>query len=682
MQHVVWWIAQHTFVTALLIAAVALASCTLKTRPALIHALWLIVLLKFLMPPVVTWPWSFEQIASKALEISVADTGSMHGHQAVQHPSDVPSRSRWWAQFQKLQLETHPSPDPHDDDTKKHALNSRASTLGSWGWRWDYLAMAAWLVGTMIVLLVQGRRLIACQRLVEQARPAPHRLAVEIKKVAEQLNVRPVQTKIARRVRTPFVWCLGRLWLIWPESLSGESDIRRCRGVIAHELAHVKRRDYCIAWLELAAGCVWWWNPLFWFVRRRLRESADLACDAQALSVLPVGERRRYAELFLELSATSGPAPAPALGVIGSRRSFHRRLTMILNEEVSSRMSGWCAVAVAVVAVVALPAWSRGQIDDAAGDVQAVPFSEFESALTDEPQVEIVEFKAFAAALDEEKERKSGGSPSSSESVQHPSAQAVPTDYSADDADVEQVLVERALAVTVEQLHEAHGAHSAEILLRSCTNCHGSLSQDLALTLLQRAVAENGNNAPDAPRSSEGDRPSTEVEKALNAISQKPAGWEVNAFLRALQAAELDVAFEDPSNRGKDSPALAEGAAHRASDQQLNVVNLAESYWNTQTALDTARAMVKAIQKEQEHGYSSEVELALARGKVRSAERKLELLRTMIEVMYEAAKEDYDNAEAASKEGSLPESRLVKPRANLRMLKQVLDTADEASDED
>ena len=51
-----WWLLQNT-VTAALLAGVVCALCRLgRFRPAVRHALWLVVLLKLLTPPVVVWP--------------------------------------------------------------------------------------------------------------------------------------------------------------------------------------------------------------------------------------------------------------------------------------------------------------------------------------------------------------------------------------------------------------------------------------------------------------------------------------------------------------------------------------------------------------------------------------------------------------------------------------------------
>ena len=220
-----------------------------------------------------------------------------------------------------------------------------------------------WLAGIAVCIGLQVRRITWHASLVRKAKNAPERLAREIQSMALQLGVRPPQALVTRDVVSPFMWCLGRLRLLWPEAMSSCGEIVRSRGVIAHELAHVRRGDHILAWVELSAGFIWWWNPLFWFVRRRLRESAELACDAIAVSACP-GSRRAYAELLLELSSDPRCAAlAPALGIkAGTASSFERRFSMILSDRVSGRLPLWGFVAAGALSIAALPAWSAGPV--------------------------------------------------------------------------------------------------------------------------------------------------------------------------------------------------------------------------------------------------------------------------------------------------------------------------------
>jgi len=110
---------------------------------------------------------------------------------------------------------------------------------------------------------------------------------------------------------------------------------------------------------------------LYWFVRRQLRETAEMACDAMAIELCP-DRRREYAEMLLELSAGfKTGTPPPALGVsAGVPSSFERRLFMILSDRVTAKrplLGVWAACS---LGLLALPGWSLGQ--DAPADPAAV----------------------------------------------------------------------------------------------------------------------------------------------------------------------------------------------------------------------------------------------------------------------------------------------------------------------
>jgi len=144
-------------------------------------------------------------------------------------------------------------------------------------------------------------------------------------------------------------------------SLLGRMPDGSLRTVIAHELAHLRRRDHWIAFVQLVAECVWWWNPLFWFIRRQIRLNAELACDAWVVSTLPE-QRRAYAEALIEISEqlSRRATPAFALGVSnGCRRAFEKRLTMIMSDRSPCKISLAGLLLFATLSLAALPAWAQ-----------------------------------------------------------------------------------------------------------------------------------------------------------------------------------------------------------------------------------------------------------------------------------------------------------------------------------
>src|SRR6187549_2875384 len=53
-----WWIFQNVVITTALAAAVTMIGRSGRIGPVAKHALWVLVLLKFITPPIVVWPWA------------------------------------------------------------------------------------------------------------------------------------------------------------------------------------------------------------------------------------------------------------------------------------------------------------------------------------------------------------------------------------------------------------------------------------------------------------------------------------------------------------------------------------------------------------------------------------------------------------------------------------------------
>jgi hypothetical protein len=222
-----------------------------------------------------------------------------------------------------------------------------------------------WAIGALGLLLLETIRVLQLARRVRRGRAADPAIVARVYELSASLDLKPVPVVLVTGHASPMVWCFGRTRLLWPYELDADLVDSCIDGLIVHELAHVKRRDHLVGWIELAAGVVWWWNPLFWFVRAALREQAELACDAWVISTLPNG-RRAYAESLLALSgAALRGNRSPAMAVLGirasSRRVLERRLVMIMKGRVPLRLPLAGVFTIALVAAATLPAWATGQ---------------------------------------------------------------------------------------------------------------------------------------------------------------------------------------------------------------------------------------------------------------------------------------------------------------------------------
>jgi TonB family protein len=97
--------------------------------------------------------------------------------------------------------------------------------------------------------------------------------------------------------------------------------------LLAHELAHVRRRDFAKNLVYSLISLPVAYHPLLWLTRTRLAESRELVCDAMAAHT--VAGRDRYARSLLRLAETlSHPAPARILHAIGifDAQNLERRI--------------------------------------------------------------------------------------------------------------------------------------------------------------------------------------------------------------------------------------------------------------------------------------------------------------------------------------------------------------------
>ncbi|HYN06647.1 MAG TPA: M56 family metallopeptidase [Vicinamibacterales bacterium] len=355
-----WWLFQNVVITTALAALVVVVCRTTRIGPVARHALWVLVLLKFVTPPLVVWPWPApDPLGLATLDVRMDTPPIPRGPSTLVAGTDgMTPRDR--DVFPVSDAEVSAPVDPRD----------AAAPVGHAALPWIIMF---WVAGSLCLAAIEGVRLARLARQVKEATPADPAIVNRVVELSAQLGLRPVPVLTVRGCASPAVWCLGQPRLLWPAALSDDPSRAQSRdstdacidGVLVHELAHVKRRDHFVGWIELAAGIVWWWNPLFWFVRSALREQAELACDAWVISALPNG-RRAYAESLLALSGavlrgTPSRSMAAVVGIrSGNRRVLERRLVMIMKGRAPLRLPMAGLLALALMAGATLPAWATG----------------------------------------------------------------------------------------------------------------------------------------------------------------------------------------------------------------------------------------------------------------------------------------------------------------------------------
>jgi TonB family protein len=128
------------------------------------------------------------------------------------------------------------------------------------------------------------------------------------------------------------------------------------RAVLAHERTHVANRDFYVQWAAQLHRCIFWFNPLAWWLARRLSALSEHISDDAALEATQ--ERAQYAEVLLGF-AQRVTRSDHLLQMAGSR-TLAARIERILSGQNASRsgLVKTLAVVVALLAVVTIAAGS------------------------------------------------------------------------------------------------------------------------------------------------------------------------------------------------------------------------------------------------------------------------------------------------------------------------------------
>jgi TonB family protein len=122
--------------------------------------------------------------------------------------------------------------------------------------------------------------------------------------------------------------------------------------VLAHELVHVARRDWCWLVVEEVVRSILWFHPAIWWVISRIQLAREEVVDATAVRI--TGSRRDYVNALLAFADDVPLATAPAFA---RRRHLFRRIVLLSTEDVMSARR-IVASAMALGLILAIGAWT------------------------------------------------------------------------------------------------------------------------------------------------------------------------------------------------------------------------------------------------------------------------------------------------------------------------------------
>ncbi len=168
-----------------------------------------------------------------------------------------------------------------------------------------------------------------------------------------------VRAELAAGRSGPVAFGVWRPTVLVPASLL-DGDSAALRAVLAHELVHLRRRDWLFVVAEELVTAGLWFHPLAWLLVREIRLTREEVVDAQAAH--QVSGAQPYLEALLAVARTRFEA-IPSLGAefLRERQVARRIATLVGKENTMSRTVQYPLAALCFLTLFSIAWWAAGR---------------------------------------------------------------------------------------------------------------------------------------------------------------------------------------------------------------------------------------------------------------------------------------------------------------------------------
>jgi len=303
--------------------------------PQLRYALWLMVLLKLVLPPTIYLSTSItsglqplaRQIVAKEIHRENLDSATAMilanlETAVVESPVEAVFSGDHATERQPALVYTR------TENVAGKSLNAASVKL-----IWQAYVMTIWLAGMFVLGGLLTIKLLHLRK--EDLPPAstaslPESFYDSLTRCAERLGLRRVpKVVLTRRVACPAVFGMVRPVLLMPVGYLAKMTRSDTEHMLLHELAHIKRGDLCVHGFYMLLQIVYWYNPLLWLVRGQMHHLRELCCDATVARLLK--ERiSEYRQTLIDVARRFLTKPSePGLGLLGLFEDSNRLLVRL-----------------------------------------------------------------------------------------------------------------------------------------------------------------------------------------------------------------------------------------------------------------------------------------------------------------------------------------------------------------
>ena len=277
-----------------------------KVRAAIRHALWLVVLMKLVLPPTLALPTS----------------PSWWIHSPAPPPAKAPPVSFTVTYGDQVMPDFPAAPAPIIPPKPKPPVLKLAA--------WAMILSCIVNAGLLVWLLIRWRGVVRKVRNASETKELDG-MVTESARLAGLRSA--VRLKLTEDSMSPAVCGLFRPVILLPQSLVEKLSTGQLRAVLLHELIHLRRGDVWVNCAQALLQIFYWWHTLLWLANARIRRVREEAVDDAVMLALR-DDADIYATTLLEVAKLAFNRPLASLGLVGileSRSALRQRIERLVN---------------------------------------------------------------------------------------------------------------------------------------------------------------------------------------------------------------------------------------------------------------------------------------------------------------------------------------------------------------
>ena len=324
-----------------------------KIKQNIVNLLWLLVLIRLILPTTMVSPVHFDMLLPESSsiqnvehQINQSDNNNMYENTVSNNNYDI----------------SYPE---MKHDIKAEQLSQTTQTSVSFidklislskGINYKVYMLIVWTIGIAYILtkslMINRRFMLQVKRDLKRKEDYLDDIVFELK---NELGIKKkIQITQSNSIDIPLVCGFAKPIIVIPTRLYARINSDKLRLIIRHELSHIKRHDVFKNYLWLLAKTVYWFNPIVWIGYNSYLDDIEIACDDMVAKSITREDSFLYSQSLIDvikLSKENKRIPI-YLSFCKDKKTLRKRVENMIKPTKKLRTVSFTALLLAILMIV------------------------------------------------------------------------------------------------------------------------------------------------------------------------------------------------------------------------------------------------------------------------------------------------------------------------------------------